>query len=235
MTELTPELRIRIHERIQEATGLISQAEDELPHDDVRKQLHAGAVRAEADADRSRSESAGSTPAPRSIDAAGDGQPEGEPPTGADDQPVETPSTSVSPPPLSSTALCPDCGRGFAVRGLNIHRAKAHGIPGPTHGRPGPAAREKAQRSNGSPVTDDPTEPHLGDFVREDRERRTPRKESYLCSQCPESFPNVGKLNEHLLADHPPEPRRLPRSELERMTRTESARVLHPGAGGGLR
>jgi hypothetical protein len=35
---LSPEERIRIHERIQEACGLISQAEDDLPHGDEAKQ-----------------------------------------------------------------------------------------------------------------------------------------------------------------------------------------------------
>jgi hypothetical protein len=35
---MTPELRIRTHERIQEAVALIGQAEDELPHDHERKQ-----------------------------------------------------------------------------------------------------------------------------------------------------------------------------------------------------
>jgi hypothetical protein len=35
---LSPALRIRIHERIQEAVGLIGQAEDELSPDDEAKQ-----------------------------------------------------------------------------------------------------------------------------------------------------------------------------------------------------
>lgn len=35
---LEPDLRIRIHERIQEATGLISQAEDDLPRDHPAKE-----------------------------------------------------------------------------------------------------------------------------------------------------------------------------------------------------
>jgi hypothetical protein len=130
---------------------------------------------------------------------------------------------------------CPECGKlAASEHGLKVHRARAHGVKGTKHDRPGPAAFNKEQRGHRPVIVDgDPTEPNGHDFKAEDAARVKPVGiEWFLCNACPARYTSRLRLDEHVARTHVDrEPRRMP---VGRAHRSEVDAALHPGLRGGV-
>ena len=128
------------------------------------------------------------------------GQPEPKDPAPAAERAVQANGGSIATTPApapSATADCPDCGRAVKRQGLGVHRARAHGVAGQgvRSKRRQPAmagGRGKAPPAlPGTPPAPEPVLRH--------------GRESFLCSRCPEAFPDRERLLAHMAKGHPPE------------------------------